>query len=377
MPVGPKQLPEATGTRIATIADALSRERGGPDRVDAADLRQRLADPNGRLGKLFADWQAARMAAKSSAAKPASPKRPSPKPALATSASPKPACPKRAKPGRARRVMHSHDGSMVATARQEVEDERRGRLVNRLGREAADEIVRHAQAAEKARKKADAAPDLSTAAGRLKAALDGTARPGAPPRRRKKPTDWRGAAREDFAQAVARLLCERDRPARSRELAARFFAPTTYPLTEKAQHDRVVAALKGCRIVMTGAEWWFEGEAKPRGRKGDTFGDLYLAAAIETLREAGGREMSATEIEAAHGDAHLAMSRQGWLGDALRHEAARFAAAASGPAGKKKDTDRNKKKGTAAAVPHDGVTVEGGIEKAGELYRWRERRRRP
>jgi hypothetical protein len=86
--------------------------------------------------------------------------------------------------------------------------------------------------------------------------------------------------------------------------------------------------------------------------------------------------MSATEIEAAHGDAHLAMSRRGWLADALRREAARFAAAASGPAGKKAK-NRNKKNGTAAAVPHDGVTVEGGIEKAGELYRWTERRCRP
>jgi hypothetical protein len=270
--------------------------------------------------------------------------------------------------------MHAHTGSLVATARAEVEDERRGRLAKRLGREAADEIGRRDEAARKARRKADARPDLSTAAGRLRAALDGTARPGAPKRRRVRPADWKGAANERFARAVAGFLCAHDRPARSRELFARFHAKTTYTLSDKAAHALVVAALRGCRIVMTGAECWFEGEEKPRGRTGDTFKELFLAAAMETLREAGGREMSATEIEAAHGDAHLAMSHRGWLAKTLRREAALRAGPDVKKTGKK-NARRLTKKGTAAAaaIPGDRDGSElGGVEKIGELYRWTE-----
>ncbi|WP_338835136.1 hypothetical protein [Bradyrhizobium septentrionale] len=113
---------------------------------------------------------------------------------------------------------------------------------------------------------------------------------------------------------------------------------------------------------MTGSEWWFEGEEKPRGGGGDSFEELFLAAAQETLREAAGAELSAPELEAAHGDAHLAV-RKGFLADALRREAARYAEERSRP---------NKKKGTAAAA---AVPEDGGIEKVGELYRWRARRR--
>ncbi|WP_459584004.1 hypothetical protein, partial [Bradyrhizobium diazoefficiens] len=234
---------------------------------------------------------------------------------------------------------------------------RLGRVARRLGQAHADGLRRRAEADARA----DAAPDLSTAAGRLRAALEGTGRPGAPERRRVRPADHQGAANPPFARAVAVFLCDRGRAARSREIFARFHSPTTYPLTEKAAHALVVAALKGSRIVMTGSEWWFKGEAKPRRAGGDSFEELFLEAAKETLREAAG-ELSAPELEAAHGDAHLAV-RKGFLADALRREAARYAEERSRP---------SKKKGTAAAA---AVPEDGGIEKVGELYRWRARRR--
>ncbi|HEY8333776.1 MAG TPA: hypothetical protein VIQ05_08300, partial [Tardiphaga sp.] len=119
MPVRPAQLPEATPALVDTIADVLARERGGIHLVTAADLRKHLSDPKGQLGRLFTDWKAARMAGETSG--PA-------------------------------------EGSLVAAAKAEVENQRRGRLVKRLGREAVDGLDRRAAAA----KRAGAAPDLST-----------------------------------------------------------------------------------------------------------------------------------------------------------------------------------------------------------------------
>lgn len=220
---------------------------------------------------------------------------------------------------------------MVATAAREVADERLGRLAKRLGQAHVDGLQRRAETAERA----EAAPDLSTAAGRLRAALDGTGRPGAPERRRVRPADWEGAANKDMARAVAVFLCDRGRPARSREIFARFHSPTAYALSEKAAHALVVVALEGSRIVMTGAEWWFEGEEKPRRIGGDSFEELFLEAAKETLCEAAGADLSAPEIEAAHGDAHLAV-RKGFLADALRRE---------GPAALRRHPDRSRKMG--------------------------------
>ncbi|WP_338835137.1 hypothetical protein [Bradyrhizobium septentrionale] len=54
--------PEATRARVDAVADMLARERGGADLVTVADLRERLGDSRGRLGRFFADWQAARTA---------------------------------------------------------------------------------------------------------------------------------------------------------------------------------------------------------------------------------------------------------------------------------------------------------------------------
>jgi hypothetical protein len=340
-------LPEATRARVHTIADALARERGGAERVTVADVREHLADTHGRLGHFFADWLAGRAESVPPKAQPGRAK------AVADDR-PEPPVSR----GRPRKTsLKSPQGSMVATVAREVADERRGRLAKRLGEQHVIEAERGAKAADRA---ADA-PDLSTAAGRLRAAVDGTARPGAPKRRRVVRADHEGAA-DPVARAVAAFLCDRDRPARSREIFARFWPETTYPLSEKAAHAMVVAALKGSRIVMTGGEWWFEGEEKPRGGGGDSFEELFMAAAKETLREAAGREMSAPEIEAAHGDARLTV-RRGWLADALRREAARCEAARSGRDGK----DPGKKKGTAAAA---AVPEDGGIEKVGEAYRW-------
>jgi hypothetical protein len=353
MPERTAAFPEATRARVHTVADALARERGGAERVTEADLREHLADTHGRLGRFFAGWLAARtggvppeaqhVPSKPAPANPVSADRPRPPVARGR---PRKAGPKRPQ------------GSMVATAGQEVADERRSRLTKRFG----EAYVAGADQRAKAADRAANAPDLSTASGRLRAAVDGIARPGAPKRRRVVRADYQGAANEGVAAAVATFLCDRGRPARSREIFARFHPPTTYPLSEKAAHALVVAALKGSRIVMTGGEWWFEGEEKPRKVVGDSFEQLFLEAAKQTLREAAGREMSAPEIEAAHGDAHLTVGK-GRLGDALRREAARFEAARSGPDGK----ETGKKKGTAAvaAVPEDG-----GIEKVGEAYRW-------
>ncbi|MGY2931865.1 hypothetical protein ACVWZ6_001467 [Bradyrhizobium sp. GM6.1] len=357
LPGNTAALPEATRARVDAVADMLARERGGAHLVTVADLRERLADPSGRLGRFFADWQAARTAG---AAPPAQqPQQAEPRPAPPAPDVPKqvPAGPPPASRGRPRKSRSGPGGSMVATAALEVGDERLGRLAKRLGQAHADGLRRQADAA----RKADTAPDLSTAAGRLRAALDGTRRPGAPERRRVRPADHEGAANPPFARAVAVFLCDRGRPARSREIFARFHTPTTYPLSETAAHALVVAALKGGGIIMTGAEWWFEGEEKPRGGGGDSFEELLLEAAKETLREAAGARLSAPEIEATHGDAHLAV-RKGFLADALRREAARYA----------EERSRPKKKGTAAvaAVPEDG-----GIEKVGEFYRWQARRR--
>ena len=55
MPGRTVALPEATRARVHTIADALARERGGAERVTAADLREHLADTHGRLGRFFAE----------------------------------------------------------------------------------------------------------------------------------------------------------------------------------------------------------------------------------------------------------------------------------------------------------------------------------
>lgn len=355
LPGNSAALPEATRARVDAVADMLADERGSAHLVTVADLRARLSDTFGRLGRFFADWQAARTAGAQPLAQQARPKPAPPSPAVT-----KPIAlgPPPAPRGRPRKAPPGPAASMVASGAREVAEERLGRVAKRLGQAHAHGLRRSAEAAARA----DAAPNLSTAAGRLQAALDGTARPGAPVRRRVRPADHAGAANPRFARAVAVFLCDRGRPARSREIFARFHTPTTYPLSEKAAHALVVAALKGSRIFMTGGTWWFEGEEKPRRVGGDRFEELFLEAAKETLREAAGKELSAPEIEALHGDAHLAV-RKRFLADALRREAARYAAERFGP---------GKKKGTAAvaAVPEDG-----GIEKVGELYRWVHARR--
>lgn len=348
-------LPEATRARVDAVADMLVRERGGAHLVTVADLRERLADTHGRLDRFFAQWQAARAADAQAPAHQAQPKPTPPAPTIRKLVPALPAAPR----GRPRKALPDPGGSMVATAAQEVAEERLGRVAKRLGQGHADGLRRQAEAAART----DAAPNLSTAAGRLRAALDGTGRPGAPERRRVRPADHEGAVNPPFARAVAVFLCDRGRAARSRELFARFHASTSYPLSEKAAHALVVSALAGSRIVMTGAEWWFKGEEKPRRAAGDSFEELFLEAAKETLRQAAGADLSAPEIEAAHGDAHLAV-RQGYLADALRREAARNAEERSRP---------TKKKGTAAAA---AVPEDGGIEKVGESYRWVQVRRR-
>jgi len=344
MPPDEFALPEATRARVRTIADALARERGSADRVALADLRRHVSDPRGRLVRLFADWQAVSLAASEPTVSPA------------------PAAPRRGRRRKPAPFYNTRDDpieagpevSMIAAARQEAEAVRSRRLAKRPGRR----FVGLARPARDSRQPLNAA-DLTTAAGRLQAALDGTARPGAPPRRRVRPADWEGAANADRARAVAVFLCDHG-PARSRELCARclFLNPE---LSQKAARALLAEALAGSKIVMTGGTWWFEGEEK-RPVAGDTFEELFWAAALETLCDAAGREMSAPEIEAAHKDAHLVV-RKGWLADKLRR-AARFAEGRSGSGANKRPTN---KKGTAAdaAIPEDG-----GIEKVGEAYRW-------
>jgi hypothetical protein len=48
--------PEATRARLNTIADALAHERGGVLHVTVADLRERLNDAHGRIGRWHAEW---------------------------------------------------------------------------------------------------------------------------------------------------------------------------------------------------------------------------------------------------------------------------------------------------------------------------------
>jgi hypothetical protein len=338
--------PEATRARLHMIADMLARERGSPEDVTAADLRGRLNDTHGQVGRWHAEWLIMRTTGDAAPVATPGPARPE-------SDRDQPPTPAPGR-GRPRKTPKRSLGSFLGTDAEERADERRARMALRQGQAQATEASRRGDG--------DKSPDLSTAAGRLRAAVAGTARPGAPKRRRVVPADWKGAANPGVARAVATWLCDIGRPARSREIYARFLPKPTYEVSVAAANRLVVRALEGSRIVLTGGEWWFEGEEKPRKIVGDSFEELLLEAARETLREER-RPMSAPEIEAAHGNAR-SMVRDGYLGEALRREAAKFEAAEGGTAGRRTARDGTKKTAARAAV------LDGGIEKVGEAYRW-------
>lgn len=356
--------PEATRARHDSIADALARERGGAQHVTADDLRQRLNDTHGRIGRWHAEWFVKRSTGSPAPAPepPPAPDEeppPSPKPAPARPESAEPAPPAAGR-GRPRKAPKRVPGGFLDTDAEERAEERRARQARRTGEAPAAEAAGRGDGAEP--------PDLTTAAGRLRAALDGTARPGGPERRRVVQADWKEAVNPEAARAIATWLCDRGWPARSREILVRFPLKTTYALSAAKAHALLARALEGSRIVFTGGEWWFRGEKKPRKVVGDSFEQLLLAAAKETLREER-RLMSAPELEAAHGEARK-MVRKGYLGEALRREAAKFdaarRAAGGGTGGRGAARDRADKKKTAAGA----AVLDGGIEKVGEAYRW-------
>ncbi|WP_210291085.1 hypothetical protein, partial [Bradyrhizobium elkanii] len=166
------------------------------------------------------------------------------------------------------------------------------------------------------------AAEPATAASRLRATIGGTPRPGAPQRRRVSPADWETAGNKTSARAVAKELCDLGRPMRTMEIYE--FLSRKFNAWNPKPEDAVARILKGSRIVKKRGLWWFEGEERPLGAPaGESIEDLYLAAAIETLRDEG-RLMTAPEIEAHFPDAKELL-RKGWLADALRRTVARSA----------------------------------------------------
>lgn len=327
--------PVATRQNVFATADELSKN-GSAQAVTVTDLRRRLRDPNGRLEGFFAEWRAKRIGGLPPelvnaldgvwrAAQRNQGDGPRPEATAVRPVRDEPEVRRRGRPPAAPRP-RPHEGSFLATCAAEEAEEAEARRARRAR-------LRPDRGGKGPEGLAENAADLATASGRLRAAIGGAPRPGAPKRRRVSPADWKTATNKVYAREVAKELCDLGRPMRTMEIYE--FLCRKFDAWSPKPEYIVSGILEGSRIVRKRGEWWFEGEERPpRVPAGERIEDLYLAAAIETLRNEG-RLMTAPEIEARFADAK-ALLRKGWLADALRR-----------------------------AVERSDV-----IEKSGEAYRW-------